>query len=174
MNIPSGWKRQEVVRKKGLNAGKVDIYITSPGGKTFRSKKSLEMYIKEKKLPHDIKCFNFTTKNKVNTNPPSTSSSSLNSLNSTQSSECSGSFENSTQSSECYGSLENTISDLQLTENETKCIAKEKCIIVTNTNTTMTQTEFCSPLITTCAELLSKQWLTDQTMHVYLDTYVKF
>jgi methyl-CpG-binding domain protein 2 len=47
MSLPPGWKRQEIIRKKGVHAGKIDIYITSPRGKSFRSKKSLEMYIKE-------------------------------------------------------------------------------------------------------------------------------
>jgi RNase P subunit RPR2 len=158
MNIPTGWKRQEVVRKTGVNAGKIDIYITSPGGRTFRSKRSLAMHIKEKNLPFDINCFNFTTKNNKTSNSGklSTSSSSL----------------NSTQSSECSGSFDSTISDLtDNSSSEDKCVVNQNnCTIsISKSTDTMTQTENCSSLVTTCAELLSKQWLTDQTMHVYLD-----
>lgn len=38
--LPKGWKRENAVRKNGLSKGKVDVYIKSPKGKTFRSKKN--------------------------------------------------------------------------------------------------------------------------------------
>lgn len=46
--LPAGWQRFEVPRKSGVTEGKIDIYVKSPGGKTLRSKKELERYIKKK------------------------------------------------------------------------------------------------------------------------------
>lgn len=64
--IPPGWKRKEVVRKKGMSAGKIDVCIYSPNGKKFRSKRELDKYIKDKQLPYKIEDFNFSTnKNKT-------------------------------------------------------------------------------------------------------------
>lgn len=37
--LRKGWKREKVIRKKGLSKGKIDVYIKSPRGKMFRSKK---------------------------------------------------------------------------------------------------------------------------------------
>lgn len=65
--IPKGWKREEIVRKKGIHKGKIDVYITSPSGKLFRSKKELAKYIDEKKLVYKIEDFNFSVK-KTNQN----------------------------------------------------------------------------------------------------------
>ncbi|XP_075219309.1 methyl-CpG-binding domain protein 2 isoform X1 [Lycorma delicatula] len=39
--LPKGWQREEVVRKSGLSAGKVDVYYYSPDGQKFRSKPQL-------------------------------------------------------------------------------------------------------------------------------------
>lgn len=61
-NVPKGWKRDEVIRKRGVNKGKIDIYITSPKGKVFRSKKELSQYIHEKNLNLKIEDFNFSIK----------------------------------------------------------------------------------------------------------------
>lgn len=61
-DIPKGWQRKEVVRKSGQHKGKIDIYVISPRGKTFRSKKELSNYITKNKLDWKIKDFNFSTK----------------------------------------------------------------------------------------------------------------
>ncbi|ESP00545.1 hypothetical protein LOTGIDRAFT_112523 [Lottia gigantea] len=39
--LPDGWRREEVVRKSGLSAGKTDVYYYSPDGKKIRSKPQL-------------------------------------------------------------------------------------------------------------------------------------
>ncbi|CAH0382319.1 unnamed protein product [Bemisia tabaci] len=39
--LPKGWQREEVVRKTGLSAGKVDVFYYSPDGQRFRSKPQL-------------------------------------------------------------------------------------------------------------------------------------
>lgn len=39
--LPPGWRKEEVIRKSGLSAGKSDVYYYSPSGKKFRSKPQL-------------------------------------------------------------------------------------------------------------------------------------
>jgi len=39
--LPKGWQREEVMRKNGLSAGKVDVYYYSPDGRKVRSKPQL-------------------------------------------------------------------------------------------------------------------------------------
>ncbi|XP_053669149.1 methyl-CpG-binding domain protein 3 [Anopheles marshallii] len=39
--LPKGWQREEVLRKTGLSAGKVDVYYYSPSGKRIESKPQL-------------------------------------------------------------------------------------------------------------------------------------
>ncbi|XP_064557673.1 methyl-CpG-binding domain protein 2-like, partial [Zonotrichia leucophrys gambelii] len=43
--LPPGWKKEEVIRKSGLSAGKSDVYYFSPSGKKFRSKPQLARYL---------------------------------------------------------------------------------------------------------------------------------
>lgn len=43
--LPPGWKKEEVIRKSGLSAGKSDVYYYSPTGKKFRSKPQLSRYL---------------------------------------------------------------------------------------------------------------------------------
>lgn len=62
MEVPKGWQRKEVMRKNGIHKGKMDIYIISPKGKIFRSKKELSIYISENKLDFKINDFNFSKK----------------------------------------------------------------------------------------------------------------
>ena len=50
--LKDGWKRVEVTRKKGVYAGKADIYIFSPDGNKFRSKKELVNYLASNNLPY--------------------------------------------------------------------------------------------------------------------------
>ncbi|KAG8314372.1 SUMO1 sentrin specific peptidase 8 [Homalodisca vitripennis] len=61
-NVPKGWKREEVMRKTGVNKGKIDVNIISPKGKIFRSQKELSQYILDKKLSVKIEDFNFSQK----------------------------------------------------------------------------------------------------------------
>jgi len=39
--LPPGWKREELCRKSGLSAGKIDVLYYSPSGKKFRTKPEL-------------------------------------------------------------------------------------------------------------------------------------
>ncbi|CAG9133160.1 unnamed protein product [Plutella xylostella] len=54
--LPKGWQREEVLRKSGLSAGKVDVYYYSPTGKKFRSKPELVRYLGDST---DLSCFDF-------------------------------------------------------------------------------------------------------------------
>lgn len=54
--LPKGWQREEVIRKTGLSAGKVDVYYYSPTGKKFRSKAELVRYLGDST---DLSCFDF-------------------------------------------------------------------------------------------------------------------
>ncbi|KAI5651619.1 methyl-CpG binding domain-containing protein [Phthorimaea operculella] len=54
--LPKGWQREEVLRKSGLSAGKVDVYYYSPTGKKFRSKAELVRYLGDST---DLSCFDF-------------------------------------------------------------------------------------------------------------------
>lgn len=72
--VPKGWERREVVRKSGTTRGRIDVYIDSPNGSTFRSKPELERHIKKQGLSCKIEDFTFSqtkTENKVQI--PSTS-----------------------------------------------------------------------------------------------------
>ncbi|XP_041825415.1 methyl-CpG-binding domain protein 2 isoform X2 [Melanotaenia boesemani] len=56
--LPPGWKKEEVIRKSGLSAGKSDVYYYSPTGKKFRSKPQLSRYLGN---TVDLACFDFRT-----------------------------------------------------------------------------------------------------------------
>lgn len=56
--LPKGWKREEVIRRTGLSAGKVDVYYYSPGGKKFRSKPQLARFLGD---AIDLSTFDFRT-----------------------------------------------------------------------------------------------------------------
>uniref|UniRef100_A0A673IAM1 Methyl-CpG-binding domain protein 2-like n=1 Tax=Sinocyclocheilus rhinocerous TaxID=307959 RepID=A0A673IAM1_9TELE len=56
--LPPGWKKEEVIRKSGLSAGKSDVYYYSPTGKKFRSKPQLSRYLGNSV---DLGCFDFRT-----------------------------------------------------------------------------------------------------------------
>ncbi|KAF0031921.1 hypothetical protein F2P81_016476 [Scophthalmus maximus] len=56
--LPPGWKKEEVIRKSGLSAGKSDVYYYSPTGKKFRSKPQLSRYLGN---AVDLGCFDFRT-----------------------------------------------------------------------------------------------------------------
>ncbi|XP_037629864.1 methyl-CpG-binding domain protein 4 [Sebastes umbrosus] len=60
--LPGGWIREVRQRKAGKTAGKMDIYITSPQGKKFRSRSSLHAFLlKDGEGNLDINLFDFTT-----------------------------------------------------------------------------------------------------------------
>ncbi|XP_077478967.1 methyl-CpG-binding domain protein 2 [Stigmatopora argus] len=56
--LPPGWKKEEVIRKSGLSAGKSDVYYYSPTGKKFRSKPQLSRHLGNSV---DLACFDFRT-----------------------------------------------------------------------------------------------------------------
>ncbi|XP_075442552.1 methyl-CpG-binding domain protein 2 isoform X2 [Ascaphus truei] len=56
--LPPGWKKEEVIRKSGLSAGKSDVYYFSPSGKKFRSKPQLARYLGN---TVDLNSFDFRT-----------------------------------------------------------------------------------------------------------------
>ncbi|XP_075993464.1 methyl-CpG-binding domain protein 2 [Genypterus blacodes] len=56
--LPPGWKKEEVIRKSGLSAGKSDVYYYSPTGKKFRSKPQLSRYLGNTVA---LGCFDFRT-----------------------------------------------------------------------------------------------------------------
>ncbi|XP_059845703.1 methyl-CpG-binding domain protein 3-like isoform X3 [Hypanus sabinus] len=56
--LPPGWKKEEVIRKSGLSAGKSDVYYYSPSGKKFRSKPQLARYLGNS---IDLSSFDFRT-----------------------------------------------------------------------------------------------------------------
>ncbi|CAE1259588.1 MBD2 [Acanthosepion pharaonis] len=58
VGLPPGWKREEVVRKSGLSAGKTDVYYYSPDGKKIRSKPQLARHIGD---VIDLSAFDFRT-----------------------------------------------------------------------------------------------------------------
>jgi len=60
--LPKGWVREEIIRRTGLAAGKVDVCYYSPNGKKFKSKPQLSRYLGE---TLDLSTFDFRT-GKVN------------------------------------------------------------------------------------------------------------
>ncbi|XP_056130928.1 methyl-CpG-binding domain protein 4 [Lampris incognitus] len=60
--MPPGWTRVVKQRKAGKTAGKMDVYITSPQGQTFRSRASLQAFLlKGGKEDLHIDLFSFST-----------------------------------------------------------------------------------------------------------------
>ncbi|CAN9515410.1 unnamed protein product [Ophioblennius macclurei] len=60
--MPAGWIREVKQRKSGKTAGKLDVYITSPQGQRFRSRRSLQAFLlKNGEENLDIALFDFTT-----------------------------------------------------------------------------------------------------------------
>ncbi|XP_071780709.2 methyl-CpG-binding domain protein 4 [Centroberyx gerrardi] len=70
--MPPGWTRVVRQRKTGKTAGKMDVYITSPQGQTFRSRASLQAYLLKDGTEGnlDIGLFDFTTPKGGNTTTP--------------------------------------------------------------------------------------------------------
>lgn len=59
--VPAGWRREMKERQRGRTAGKVDVYIISPEGRSFRSKTQLHNYLlSEKDINLQLSDFDFT------------------------------------------------------------------------------------------------------------------
>ncbi|KAL8567110.1 hypothetical protein ACOMHN_033012 [Nucella lapillus] len=56
MALPSGWKREEIVRQSGLSAGKTDVFYFSPDGKKIRTKPQLARLLGD---TFDLSAFDF-------------------------------------------------------------------------------------------------------------------
>ncbi|CAL8257987.1 unnamed protein product [Gadus morhua 'NCC'] len=62
LRMPTGWTRLVKQRKAGKTAGKMDVYITSSQGKTFRSKASLQAFLlKDGEGGLHVDLFDFST-----------------------------------------------------------------------------------------------------------------
>ncbi|XP_017483761.1 PREDICTED: methyl-CpG-binding domain protein 2 isoform X1 [Rhagoletis zephyria] len=66
-SLPKGWQREEVLRKSGISAGKVDVYYYSPTGKKIESKPQLARYLGD---AIDIGAFDFHSGKFVRHLPP--------------------------------------------------------------------------------------------------------
>lgn len=62
--LPEGWTRRVVQRKKGASAGKFDVYIFSPEGKKFRSRKELKAFLLGNDLLLNVDGFDFSVSGK--------------------------------------------------------------------------------------------------------------
>ena len=58
--LPPGWVRKLKCRKHGKQAGRWDVYIYSPCGVKFASKKKLKAFFEKNNLNYDIEEFDFT------------------------------------------------------------------------------------------------------------------
>ncbi|XP_074651509.1 methyl-CpG-binding domain protein 3-like [Tubulanus polymorphus] len=63
--LPSGWKREEIIRKSGLSAGKTDVYYYSPDGRKIRTKPMMARVLGDS---FDLASFDFRS-GKINQNP---------------------------------------------------------------------------------------------------------
>ncbi|KAL9890847.1 methyl-CpG-binding domain protein 2 isoform 2-T2 [Glossina fuscipes fuscipes] len=54
--LPKGWQREEVLRKSGISAGKVDVYYYSPTGKRIDTKPQLARHLGD---AIDVSSFDF-------------------------------------------------------------------------------------------------------------------
>ena len=59
-SLPPGWVRKLKCRKHGKQAGRWDVYIYSPCGVKFASKKKLKNFFEKNQLNYDIDEFDFT------------------------------------------------------------------------------------------------------------------
>ncbi|MFT7804422.1 methyl-CpG-binding domain protein 4 [Arapaima gigas] len=69
--VPEGWTKVVKQRKTGKTAGKLDVYIKSPQGQTFRSRAALQAFLQSNKdLGVQLEDFDFTA---VGSNPADSS-----------------------------------------------------------------------------------------------------
>jgi sentrin-specific protease 8 len=159
MVLPKGWKREEHIRRKGLSIGKVDISIKSPNGTVFRSKKALAAHIHEKKLPFNINDFDFSTKKK-------TFDRSSNKIDSTLSENSKDTSFDLTNKNTANSSLSSSV--LSFYDNKSDILSTTSSSS-SNTVSSSAQTDTSSPLMATCGELLSRNWLSDDTLRNYFE-----
>ena len=65
MTLPHGWRREEVMRKSGLSAGKIDVFYYSPDGCKVRNKHQLAKALKDR---IDLSTFDYKTGKTINNN----------------------------------------------------------------------------------------------------------
>ena len=58
--LPQGWARRLKQRKHGKQSGRWDVYIYSPCGVKFASKKKLKSFCEKNNLSYDVDDFDFT------------------------------------------------------------------------------------------------------------------
>jgi len=57
--LPIGWEKRAKMKTVGTKAGKWDVVIIGPGGRTFRSKQDIKQYIFLHQMNHDLELFDF-------------------------------------------------------------------------------------------------------------------
>lgn len=180
-----GWKRDEIERKNGKYKGRVDVYIKSPNGRIFRSRTELESFLNNNNLPYKIEDFYAEVKKykKETTKSPTSITSDDSNLtkleprtikyNNSSSSTVQQAINNST----CLTSFnKNSLSQKKTLFKETSLVlsnqegkSEGQHCETNNSRSTETQTEINSTLLNTCSELLSKQWISDNTLQHYFD-----
>ena len=74
-SLPPQWQRELKQRKHGKQAGRWDVYIYSPCGAKFASRKKLRTFFEENNLPYDAEDFDFTPYGRHIDNPRNSPSS---------------------------------------------------------------------------------------------------
>lgn len=57
--LPAGWEKRAKLKTVGTKAGKWDVIIIGPQGRTFRSKQDIKQYLFVHQLDHDLDLFDF-------------------------------------------------------------------------------------------------------------------
>ena len=57
--LPPGWEKRARLKTVGTKAGKWDVIIIGPEGRTFRSKQDIKHYLFVRQLEHDLDLFDF-------------------------------------------------------------------------------------------------------------------
>lgn len=56
--LPKGWRREEIIRKSGISAGKTDVTYYSTDGKKFKTKLEMQQFLGDK---YDLSLFDYKT-----------------------------------------------------------------------------------------------------------------
>lgn len=156
--LPVGWKRYEKTRAKGATAGRVDVYVSSPNGHIFSSKKKLAEYAKERRLNLNLDQFDFKPSSSKSIATPTSTESSLTYPTEEEGSTDSQSFTNLETDSFCnlnYSKTEPKSSN----SNEKPTDVDEK-INSMDSYTTLS------------LSLLQGDWVTDEPIQIYFDLLV--